>query len=433
MFAGYRRIAVAAAIPFLAVGALAVYLYLELGETNDLLADTRSTLATTEGVLDVTRQTLAVTETALADSRDRLATTRADLRRTDNALTVQRAANVSLTAEYGVLQAAKSAVEADKREVEATLQVANDRNAALSDENAGLQADLTATTRDRDGLREDLAGVNLELGNLMVTHNELEASHMTLTNEFEELQTQAGTAEGLREEILLLRAKILELEDARRPLILGVDATGRGGFACTGSMEPVVTCLDEATWLQDFRPEDIVVGATISFHPACWDDGEGRGTAHRVAAVEVRGGVHYYWPKGDNNLEADGCWIPEQNVQGYIVEIHRNVRPENAELREQVNAAIDAYKEAVTAYLELYDRHCERDRRCTVASAGARVGGSARRPGLLAEQRKGLPVPRPHSVDVLGATSGQVSRNGRRRAVRRRSRGCTATRRRARV
>ena len=192
---------------------------------------------------------------------------------------------------------------------------------------------------------------------------------MTLTGQFEELQTQAGTAEGLRGEIRMLRQEILELEEARKPLILGVDAKGRGGFACTGSMEPVVTCLDEATWLEDFRPEDITVGATISFHPGCFDAGEGRGTAHRVEAVEVRDGVHYYWPKGDNNLEADGCWVPEQNVRGYIVEMHRNVRPENAELREHVNEAIDGWKDAVAAYFALYDRYCERGQRCTVPSS----------------------------------------------------------------
>ena len=369
MFAGYRGIIVVAAVLISAVGALAVFLYLELGKTNDVLAETRTTLATTEQSLSGALNTLATTEVALADSQDALADTQATLQETDSALTEQRAANVTLTAEYGVLQAAKEAVEADNDDLETDLRAANDRNTALSSENAGLMANLTATIADRDGLRTELTGAQVELGVLTVTHNKLEASHMTLTTQFEELQTQAGTAEGLREQIRLLRQEILELEEARKPLILGVDATGRSGFVCTGSMEPAVTCLDEATWLEDFRPEDITVGATIAFHPGCGGDDSGRGTAHRVEAIEVVNGVHRYWPKGDNNLEADGCWIPEQNVRGYIVEIHRNARPENAELREQVNAAIDAWKEAITAYYALYDRYCERDQRCTVQSS----------------------------------------------------------------
>ena len=366
MLAGYRGIAVLAAIPFFAVAALAVYLYLELGERNDLLAETRTELAVTENTLSSTLHTLAATEIALAESQDALTDTRADLRETGDTLTEQRVANVSLMAENRALDIAKEAVEAAKSDVEATLAVANETNTALTGENEGLRTDLTATIEDRDDLREDLAGVNAELGALTATHSELETSHMTLTSQFEELQAQAGTAEGLRGQIRLLRQEILDLEEARKPLILGTDATGRSGFACTGSMEPVVTCMDEATWLEDFRPEDITVGATIAFHPGCYDDGSGRGTAHRVAAVEVRGGVYYYWPKGDNNLEADGCWVPEQDVRGYIVEIHRNVRPENADLREHVNAAIDDFKDAVAAYYALYDRYCERGQRCTV-------------------------------------------------------------------
>ncbi len=366
MFAGYRGIVVVAAILILAVGGLAVWLYVELRESNDLLAETQAALTETEKVLSGTLATLSATKVTLAETQDDLADTQADLRETDDALAEQRSANVDLTAENRLLETAKEAVEAANDDLETDLRAANDTNIALSSENDGLRADLTTTIADRDGLRGELASANFELGALTATHNALETSHMTLTGQFEDLKAQAGTAEGLREEIRTLRQEILGLEEARKPLILGVDAKRRSGFACTGSMEPVVTCLDEATWLEDFRPEDITVGATIAFHPGCGDDVSGRGTAHRVEAIEVRGGVHYYWPKGDNNLAADGCWIPEQNIRGYIVEMHRNVRPENAELRELVNEAIDTWKEAVAAYFALYDRYCERGQRCTV-------------------------------------------------------------------
>ena len=67
--------------------------------------------------------------------------------------------------------------------------------------------------------------------------------------------------------------------------------------------------------------------------------------------IEIRDGKHYYWPKGDNNRKADGCWVPETNVRGYVTRIHRGVRPENAELRDHVNDARETY-------YDLLDQHC---------------------------------------------------------------------------
>ena len=109
------------------------------------------------------------------------------------------------------------------------------------------------------------------------------------------------------------------------------------------------------------------MGTTISFNPDCWEDEPNdRWTAHRVMDIKVENGVHYYWPKGDSNPEDDGCWVPEQHIRAYIIEIHRDVRPENAELRELVNAAKTVYNEARATYYELRDRHCpDRDATCT--------------------------------------------------------------------
>ena len=66
-------------------------------------------------------------------------------------------------------------------------------------------------------------------------------------------------------------------------------------------------------------------------------------------AIEVRDGVHYYWPKGDAADEPDGCWVPEAHVTGYVIEMHKDVNPENAELRENVNAAWAALSAAEAA------------------------------------------------------------------------------------
>ena len=68
--------------------------------------------------------------------------------------------------------------------------------------------------------------------------------------------------------------------------------------------------------------------------------------AHRVVEVEVRDGVRYFWPKGDNNEESDGCWIAASQVGSFIVALHRNVYPENAVLRESVNRAVSELRRA---------------------------------------------------------------------------------------
>ena len=193
-------------------------------------------------------------------------------------------------------------------------------------------------------------------------HGELAIEHQTLS-------ASVASVEDLEKQAEQLREQIKELKALREPLILGPGGRYRGGLRCTGSMEPVITCLDEATWVADFQPEAIVVGTTISFAPDGWG---GDGAAHRVTDVKVEGGVYFYWPKGDNNSAADGCWVPHTDVLAYITEIHRGVRPENAELRQHVNGAKAAVDEAWAAaeaawatleerdagYQALIDRYC---------------------------------------------------------------------------
>ena len=146
-----------------------------------------------------------------------------------------------------------------------------------------------------------------------------------------------------------MRQRFEQLEEMRRPLILKSD---RNGFACTGSMEPKLTCLDEATYVTNPRPEEITVGSTIYFNPSCWpeeDDTDSPGIVHRVMDVKIENGVYSYWPKGDANEKPDGCWVPFDHVRGYIVEIHKGVRPQNAALRNSVNEAARLEAEAQSA------------------------------------------------------------------------------------
>ena len=175
--------------------------------------------------------------------------------------------------------------------------------------------------------------------------------HADLTSAVVDLERSAGRVEELE-------AEIERLEEIRRPLIPN---TILGSFACTASMEPVITCLDEATWLDDFRPEDIVIGAVIRFSPPgeC-DLGDGD-IAHRVKDIKVEDGAYWYWPQGDNNSEPDNCWISEGNVGGYITELHKDVRPEKAGLRSSVNQALTWQAEALAAYdmaSTEYDDYC---------------------------------------------------------------------------
>ena len=115
----------------------------------------------------------------------------------------------------------------------------------------------------------------------------------------------------------------------------------RAGGTCTGSMAPALTCVDEATYRTAFDPADIEPGHIISFQPGCPSDdgGDDRSVAHRVMEVRVEQGRYSYWPKGDARREADGCWVPAENVNGYLIAIHQDVRPENMELRDEVAAA----------------------------------------------------------------------------------------------
>ena len=172
----------------------------------------------------------------------------------------------------------------------------------------------------------------------------------------------------LNREVASLETEIADLEEQRKPLVL---ETHRSGFACTGSMEPKLTCLDEATWLDNFHAKDIVVGATISFEPTEECGVESERIAHRVMKVKEADGVFHFWPKGDNNDVPDGCWVPEENVNAYIVEIHKDVRADtpNAELREIYNKVSEDYGDAADAYSSYCRRYTSSSGQCVVSGS----------------------------------------------------------------
>lgn len=321
--------------------------------------------------------------------------TEADLRQTQQALAQSRADRTAIVEAHNALVADITVLVGDLDEAKADRNRLRDEVHELSEENRSLEHERSTLTQEYDhleGAHEQLTATHEELGAsheaLQVSHLELQTSHEALqvsqielqtshetlqtshkalqglhTNlnsqyrnldrKHTELQQAVDTVEDLETQAGSLRTEIARLEERRRPLILSDERVR--GFYCTGSMEPKLTCLDTATWLHDFKPEEVVVGATISFQSrACWsDEPSDDKTAHRVMEIKVIDGVHYYWPKGDANEMPDGCWIPESSVNGYIIEVHKNTRPANATLRNNVNAARAAYRTARDAYQDL--------------------------------------------------------------------------------
>ena len=179
------------------------------------------------------------------------------------------------------------------------------------------------------------------------SYNELESSVGKLEGLTSQIHTATSLVNALQTRRASILAEISRLEKQREPLLVDSWDMVSRWVRCTGSMEPRITCLDTLTWLIDFRPEEITLGAVISYSPNCWDDG---GVAHRVIKIKQERGVYYFWPKGDASAEADGCWIPDYNVHGYVTGIDRNSVPENAHLRNMVNGARARVQELAAEY-----------------------------------------------------------------------------------
>ena len=294
----------------------------------------------------------------------------------------------------------------DLRRINATLRSDNEAlvgylNTSLL-ESAGLADDLDAATLAHDGVRGELIAAETQVTTLTAEKGVIESQlgemtrwfetrnddYNTLSERHERLQQTAATLAELEARIGELHTEIAELEEQRRPLFLASQRIHNLSFLCTGSMEPKLTCLDSATWMRDFSPEEIVVGTIINFdNTACWEDSTGGSTAHRVVDVQVIDGVHHYWPKGDAHANADGCWVPHIAVDGYMIEIYKNTVTANAELRDNVNSAKAAYNTAWEAYLDAIEANCghREPQRCSV-SLVTELGRHAQSLWLIAEE-----------------------------------------------
>lgn len=306
-------------------------------------------------------------------------------------LTLTEARVGQLTQELHGLDALNDTITADLTLAEARvgqltqdLQEANAVNATLVSDNESLALNLQASEASNRTLTVRKETLEADLSMVTERKETLEADLNRLTEQHRLLVSVAGDVDQLRAEeselegdIEALEAEIIRLTAARAPLIV---ESSIGGFACTGSMEPKITCLDTATWLDNFTPEDIVVGTVISFEPVEQCDLDSDSVAHRVMDIKHEDGGYYFWPKGDANDEPDGCWIPEENVSAYIIELQKNVNPQNENLRNSVNEAIarleaadDAQEAAWTAYAAKYTAYCgfgpESERTCYLSNS----------------------------------------------------------------
>ena len=326
--------------------------------------------------LDDDNASLRATQTALADTDATLQETRVALAELNNDRVALSEMNNRLEQERADLQRDRTSLQSDRNALIGYLNDAQAENAALTDDldaaravHVQLRGELVEAQSQITTLTDEKTDVEWRLNEMTRRFETRDADYTALNTQHQQLMEAVGAVEELTARASGLRTEIATLEERRQPLFLAMQRQRVEGFLCTGSMEPKLTCLDTATWMPDFSPDEIVAGTVISFdNRACWSDAVGGRSAHRVVSTHIIDDVQYYWPKGDAHADADGCWVPHTAVDGYLIELHRNTVPANADLRDNVNAANAAYNTAWEAYLDALQANCghRNPQRCSV-------------------------------------------------------------------
>ena len=227
-----------------------------------------------------------------------------------------------------------AALKAERDSLSASLEDVEDIKEALRDkEDARLAANVGRLIAE-GRLEEMTTAFEVKATESVTRWNELQrlkvkvAEPIYLESHLEELRV---TKEELGAEAAALRDENQMLEEQRRAL---VPSTERVALACTGSMNPTLTCRDELTILKDFTVEDIPVGALISFIPPpdCHSLAHVKnGVVHRVTK-NVYDGIlreRTFYTKGDN-AAPDNCRLVASDIEGYVVAIHKDANPDKA-------------------------------------------------------------------------------------------------------
>ena len=215
--------------------------------------------------------------------------------------------------EHSVTRQELAAVQNRLRLVSANLTEANARNDTLTENLKTLQGQLSQTQQTLMTATTDLASTRLRLD--------------TSVSQADQLRTQLAQSQA--------QAQILQISNATLTArVRGLEAQQAqyyvSSFACTGSMEPYITCADDAVFKSVIVPSNIQVGTVISFAipPTC-RFGDSLIRAHRVLGIMLGNGGFQYQTKGDNLPSPDPCLIPFNYVKGVLALLRKNTHPES--------------------------------------------------------------------------------------------------------
>ena len=320
----------------------------DLNDTTGELELVRDELASSESQLEATTEGLEHTEAVLDSTAQELGSTKEELDNTTHELTETSEELASTIDQLGVTT---EELDTTTQELDATASKL-DATAAELDSTAGMlastAAELEATQDELEATSGRLASTSAQLDS---TEQELAvtlAKRDVLDEQLRVIRVRVGSLEEVKTRL----ADIEALIEQREPLI---PETGVRDFACTGSMEPKITCLDSARYLFNFDPNDIVVGSVIAFTPPEDCDlelEEGKNLVHRVIEVGEQDGVIAFRTKGGNSYSDDGCWITPDDILGYITALDKDTYSERERLGDAVNAARVSFDEAQRAFME---------------------------------------------------------------------------------
>ena len=214
------------ALAIILLAAAAGFLYVELDRTQASLQETEAQLQQESATLAATEVTLEGTQATLVSTEGTLEATQVTLASTEGTL---EATQATLASTEGTLEATQATLASTEGTLEAT------------------QATLASTKGTLEATQVTLASTK---GTLEATQVKLDAETQrsaTLGRELRALQGLVGTKHSLEASITAAeteRNRLREEITSLRSQVAIIPSPYKDEVACTGSMEPVITCLD---------------------------------------------------------------------------------------------------------------------------------------------------------------------------------------------